>query len=391
MSLVELMVSIFILAIVLLALLTTLVASLGAVQENEAHVRATALANELLERLAAQPWDLLALYVDEAPALTFESEPVVLLPSESPRDTRVPLPSQPVNRDGREYRVDRWITWVDGDGTGADQDYKRLVTELSWEVGGELRSMRVQTLRAPNPEEMIDLAVTFTVLANASAGGAELSLAGSSPHTNVEAIDIQIEVTDPAANATVSYVDRSGTRRDLPTPTGSEVRDLYISAGGSEFPHGPVSFAVTAWTDTSTASNTGTLTFYQPLVVGLPAITHVDGRDPICVDSGGQPLSELRVRVIVEGLTAAAAGGGNVRLTWRNTGSDSDSVLALTPVESTLAGTILEGTIPGPFVPDSVSFTVTAVRDAINDAYDATETTAPVSFPVVTNTEASPC
>lgn len=48
--------------------------------------------------------------------------------------------------DGENYTVKRYVTWVDANGDGMDEDYKRVVTIVEWTTGGTTRNFRASTL-----------------------------------------------------------------------------------------------------------------------------------------------------------------------------------------------------------------------------------------------------
>lgn len=386
-SLIEMVVSIFILSITLLALLSTLITSLRAAQENEARVRATALSNELLERMIAQPWDRLGLYVDEAPDLTLEGQQVVLLPgtrdaSASPPDP-VPRADESVVRDGRDYTVRRWVTWVDD---GGGQDFKRLVVELEWDVRGSARTMRTESLRSPDPDERVSLEVQFSELVNHSTDIDEVAL---DQLANADPIRIGITVTDPDAEVWVRFTDRGGATHEYPSVGSGLTRSWIIGADAALFEHGPATFAVTAETpgpDGETASNVETIKFFQPLVVGSPVVSHADGRAPICVTSDGAPVSPVAVDVAIEGMSWTDAVAPVILLDW----PENDAPLQMEPVDDTPDGGTFRVDVPGTFAPGPLSFTVTATRTASDpNLADEGDNTAAVE--VTESTVEPPC
>jgi Tfp pilus assembly protein PilV len=359
-SLVEVLVTVVLLAVVLAATLSTIVASLRSITENEAHVRATALSNELLERMAAAPWNRLGLYVTEVPATTYDGQSVVLLPVESTRDAVVARPAETLSRDGRQYDVERWITWVDG-GTG--QDYKRLVVELTWEVGlGQERTMRSESYRAPNPNEFVDLTVEIS---SAVRDGSTYDEFGLVPGTfvNAQRLRLDLETNYADATLTVTFTDRGGVLRTLGVPGPGLTRTLYINAGQYAFPNGPVTFAVLAETGAprnEDASNTETMTAFQNLVIGAPALTHSSGRPPICVDASGLPTDPVTLEVAIEGASTADAIAETITVSYGTTS------LPLAPGSPTPDGGTFRVDLPGPFTPGPLDLVLTAAR-AAND------------------------
>ncbi|MFT5563431.1 MAG: type II secretory pathway pseudopilin PulG [Myxococcota bacterium] len=166
-SLIELLVSMTILMIILTALAGTLVVTLSSVNLTEEELAATQLANELAEGIQSGSFDVVALYVDEMnPSLntqasewavrlddagTFEAASIITVVGPvGPREAKYPEPVVNETVGGIDYRMDRYITWVDRDGDGTVET-KRLTSFVSWtdRTGGphELRfdSERVAT------------------------------------------------------------------------------------------------------------------------------------------------------------------------------------------------------------------------------------------------------
>ena len=410
-TLVELLIALFIIGLTFAALLSVVLASFGAIRNNEARVRATALSNELIEELVATPWGSLGLYENEAPATTFtvdgEEEDVVLFPEpEAPedRDDQVPFPVQEgadaIDRDGRSYDVQRWITWVEDEDTGNNQALKRLVVIVSWELGGTPRTMRMESLRAPLPGEMLDLTVEFTEVVNQDAPSNlnEIPLELDDPNDettweNADTISAWIRVGDVAASVEISWIDRQGFEQSIgveETGEGDTERQFLIPEGYSTFNHGPTSLVVTAvGGDGQIATNTAPVHFYQPLVVHTPVVeSHpVGGVIEVC---DGVPVEDIVIDVDVEGMTGTGAFADGVTLQWGTDTDRPDPALGVLSVTRHSWGGEFQFVIDEdvatawPFEDgEQVTFTVTADRVSTSGNFDAAES-APTasSFPV---------
>lgn len=362
-SLVEVLVGIVIIGVTLAAVLSTFVASFAAIQGNEARVGATALSNQLLEDMTTLPWDRLGLYVGEVSSATFGTENLVLIPNQTPRNALVPRATESPSVDDPRYSVRRWITWVNDSG---GQDYKRLTVEVTWDVRGRPQRFRSAALRAPQPDEALSLEVEFTRLRSSSIPNAAVGLRGTSLHTNTEAIIGEIQVSNPSAVVKVTYRDRNDDEREILVPGNTTTRLMpTIAALSREFRNGPVSFVVTAESAPGalrpeTASNVAVVNFYQPVVVGVPVVSHVGGERPLCTPPTGGVSSNVIVTVDIDGITTTEAVLGDVRVNW--TGSGSLGGLQMEAVSDSASGAIFTAELVGPFSDGPVTFTVTARR-----------------------------
>lgn len=211
-TLVEMVVALMVVGFAMMAMASVAVTSLHAIQGSERTTRATAVGSEMLERLVALDYDLLGLYEDETSETTFEGEELVLLPAPTERDERVPTPSETVERDGIEYTIERAITWVDDavdgeDGSDDDgnRDYKRMVVDVSWEIRGEVRTRRVQALRAPEPQDQI-LSVDI------EPGQVHLK---DSNGKNSEKVFVTVFARIPQSSVKLDYLNRSGDLEEI--------------------------------------------------------------------------------------------------------------------------------------------------------------------------------
>ena len=369
-SLIEMVVTIFIIAITFTALLSGLVTSFRAIGGNEAQVAATALGNELLETMHSDPWDELAMRISEAPA-TFEGENVVLVPDVE--DAQVA--SQTIPRGGRQYEVQRWVTWS----SDGDREVKRMTVLLTWQAGNSERSMRAAALRAPDPREVIDLRVEFTELAKAGPSGTtEIGLNTTSE--NEDSIVAVIEVTDPSAVVEIRWTGPDNVPRSrIPAPSNGHERSVLIPITTGNFPNGPMAFVVLASSGTGveaqSASNTKSLNFFYELAVRPLTLTHADAPPLFCVPVGGS-VSEVKVVAPVTGMVGTDAVTGSVVLDWRVNGFLQEPI-PMDFHERTDLGADFEAILPDSFAGGvQLEFMVTATRRLPTEPFHGIETAA---------------
>ncbi len=261
MSLVEMSVALFIIAITLAALGATLLGSLVAVDSNESRVRATALGNELVEDLVGLPWLKAALYTGEAAAAetaspaglglnataTFEGKELVRLADASPRDAQVPLARETnLIRNGKSFDVRRYVLWGDDAGTPAStRDYKNFVVTVTWSERGQLKQVRSEAVRSPTPEE--EQVQSFGMTFSAINPGRDIAISDTGAIQT--ALDFVVTTTLETATAPkLSFPQRSGTASPktivMTNPAGD--KKTWIAAlgvGGAErFANGFVTF-----------------------------------------------------------------------------------------------------------------------------------------------------
>ena len=152
-SLVEMLVAMALLGVVLSASAGFFTTTLVSLQGSEQRTKATALANEELENLRVLPWEDLGFYADDFTAAEPAEAGTVELEAERPASAAAPLPVEQVTRSNTTLLVRRSITWVDNTQTGAATDYKRLVVTVDWDDRGRDRTITVESLRSPNPNE----------------------------------------------------------------------------------------------------------------------------------------------------------------------------------------------------------------------------------------------
>lgn len=152
-SLVEMLVALVMLAVVLSASAGFFTTTLVSLQGAELRTMATALANEELENLRVLGWDDLGFYADDFTVADPAEPGTVEIEAERPASAAAPLPAGEATRSNTTMRIHRSITWVDNSQTSEPTDYKRLVVTVDWDDRGRGRTITVESLRSPNPNE----------------------------------------------------------------------------------------------------------------------------------------------------------------------------------------------------------------------------------------------
>ena len=165
-SLIESMAALILLAIVLIALTSTMVSGYGALRTTKEEQQATGVGNEAMEWARSISFDSLAMREDDptiptdarmtscsAPTgyayafdpdgskTSFSCEPVV----SSATGGAVETHQETVTVDGESFEVSRYVTWVDIDG-GDIKDVKRFTAIVEWSSQGQPRTYHSSTL-----------------------------------------------------------------------------------------------------------------------------------------------------------------------------------------------------------------------------------------------------
>jgi hypothetical protein len=270
-GLIEVMVGMFVISLVLMALASTSMASLRSLTGSERLTRANQVGNEVIEDLGAVRFEHLGLYEDEATATfgavtTFEGEDLVLFPTPATRDDRVPYPEPPpMTRAGTDYAVRTAIVW---DTRGAPDSYKRVIVDLTWTVGTETRTARVERLVAPTPEEQ-PLTVTVTPEV--------IPLTVTSDGKNAESFAIEAVAIEPQSAVKARWIARDGTTKESSlTGDADNLRwQLPFIANTSRFANGGTLFEVvsTSLDGTRQSTTIGRATFLHTLDINSITVT----------------------------------------------------------------------------------------------------------------------
>ena len=354
MTIVELLIALVVVMIVFAGLAATMVASFSSIRNNEARVRAVALGNELVEEMATVPWNQLGMAIKDPDTDPEEfpddgdGELIVWLDGDMNPAVKHPDDQESIERDGRSYEVQRWVTLVEEDDQPA---MKRMVVIVSWEVGGRDSSIRTEGLRAPEPEELFDLEVDVVAWAN-YADNSAMWLHPSGPDSdspdpdkfnlNGEWFTVTASLGIAPASIQLRFTDRAGNERTRPgsdTEGGEKEREWTIAKHDVPFPHGRTTFTVFATgPDGQIASDTATLRFYEDLEIQVPADVTQDGDDvplggDVRVNEDGELCEPLRVEVDVHGMSAGEAvpnaeDEGGLTLEWLD-GDDTPQVTVM--------------------------------------------------------------
>jgi len=157
-TLAELLVAMLIIGIVFAGAASALINLTKASVNNERRVQATALAMELHEAFQAMPWGDAVLYEEEVAALsglaemsedgaTWNDSPIVTIDESCSNAERGCEWLDAVTVDGRDYRVQRVITWAER-AAGSDEAIKRFTTIVRWDVLGRPVKQRLDSERA---------------------------------------------------------------------------------------------------------------------------------------------------------------------------------------------------------------------------------------------------
>jgi prepilin-type N-terminal cleavage/methylation domain-containing protein len=267
-TLVEMLVALFVVALVLMAMASTSIASLSSISQSERVVRSTHLGSEVLEELVATPFEYLGLYQDEAtaefgPTGRFEGDDLVVFPNPTERDDRVPLPREDVTRDGIPYEVSTAIVWDDRG--GASDSYKRLIVDLTWTVRGDTRTSRVESVVAATPEDQpLNVTVAPEVIALDDDG------------RNVDAFELEAVAIEPQSAVKVEWIARDGARPEasMTTDDGGTTWRLPFNALTRRFANGGTLFEVIATSSDGTRETTtiGRATFLQALDIDADSL-----------------------------------------------------------------------------------------------------------------------
>ena len=416
-SIVELLIALVVIMIIFAGLASTIIASFSSIRSTEARVRAVALANELVEEMATIPWNQLGMVEDELDAdflaqftgdeaLEFDGELLVLLGDEA---DVISNHTDSIDRDGIDYDITRWVTWTEEDDR---PELKRMIVFVEWTVGGREFLIRSDGLRAPDPDELLDLEVSVIITSNyVNPAGDPVPSAvplSEDPYENDSAFVITATLGEAPASVELRFRDRGGVLRTGPapdTPEGETVREWTIAKGTYAFRHGRTAFTVFAEGDGGQiASNTATMRFYQDLQVLEPLITqngsvvydNGSAVDAVQVDEEGAICDPLTVVVDVEGMTPAeatpqpiddpddpdATEGG---LTFEGPGMEEPLVMVL--LESTVFGgtftlevedltvaqQLVDDILGDLFPPHTAELTIVADRVAVEDFDDVDE------------------
>lgn len=408
-SLIEVLVAVMLLGLIMGALARTLTSSMFGVQEQQFQVRATALAQELLEEAAGIPWKDLGLCESETIALhpTGEythddgtTEPLVLIPDTS--GLCAPTPSTPVRasatfvRDGISYAARTIVSWSDEDGVGSTDDLKHILVDVNWETRSGARSTRSETYLAPDAVEAVIVTEvihaagqTYTYLnPDTLLTMTDVTLRASAvrPQSLIEVRWRRSDGTYITPKAAMDDVHSNGLVWEELIPNGSPDFDVNRLANGETL------FEFTATDAENNASK------FESFDRGL-FLLHPDGLEAsllgppaISVDAQGALCASVTLRIAIRGFL----GSDIVTATWAE-GFPQTELIAVPdndPMGATFEATYDSGTISPPtegtakFVPVTVKGTRIADNEPLDHVDENVEDSTQVDHPgVVFNVE----
>ncbi len=247
-SLVEVLVSIVLMGLVLAALGSTLFGSMASARQNEGLTKATALANERIEKLRNMPWGNLL-------------------------QSSFPAPES-VSRERRLYTVTTTVT----PDPAAPGNFKRYTVDLQWQENNRTQTLRLAGQRARRATERNDppppppnsfRVVVFNVNPDPvllDTTGKTLPGTFDPPLPGNPAMLIEVELSEAAAANSVVV------KWPIPSPTQTlTLTEVAGSAGrkwsgtvpsGQTYPAGWMTFQVTATKSGTSTTITGTTAAY---------------------------------------------------------------------------------------------------------------------------------
>jgi prepilin-type N-terminal cleavage/methylation domain-containing protein len=368
-TLVELMLAMFLLSIILAATAGSLITFSRASVDNEHRVKATGVVTRLHEELQSRPWDDAVLYEDEIAPLsaigvdtataTFEGEDLVTIPGPgcdvTDPDCRietVPLASETIDVDGRDYEVLRAITWTEPDGV-QPESVKRFTTVVRWQSLGRTLEERLDSTRAPVPGEV---PVTATPSVQFLIAPQDVPLTLNS--RNAGPISLTVDFTG------IGYI--SGAKvlfRHAGLAAGDPATELTLAREGAtdrftgtipanayEWAEGSQTFTAVGQEGVNQVSTTAAVTFLPPGFIPDPTIAPVITQSTassatITVGRHGSVDNRLCDTVTVEARIDGLGPGSTVTATYKPAGSASISMSPIsTPISDTSA--VFRATFP---------------------------------------------
>lgn len=346
-SLVEMLVAVMLLGIIMAALARSLTGSMFSVQEQQAQVRATALAQEVLEQAAGLAWKDLGLCETDATGLhptgtyTYASgtEPLVLIPDSSSLCTPIadaPIRAAfPYSRDGITYTATTVVSWSDEDGVGSPEDLKHVFVEVDWMSRGAQRTTVAETYLAPNALE----AVLSTEVVHAP-GQTYTYLDAGTGLTKTD-VTLRVVAIRPQSGVTVRWRDADGnylTPQPMTAMTSDGlVWELVIQNGSPEFAVNRLANGETLFEFTATDADNGSTfeAFDRGLFLLDPAGIEASLVAPasVAVDAQGVLCAPVTLTVSVRGFLSSDI----VSATWSEGFSAAN--LVSVPDDDTLSAT----------------------------------------------------
>ncbi|MEX2618640.1 MAG: prepilin-type N-terminal cleavage/methylation domain-containing protein [Egibacteraceae bacterium] len=329
-SLVEMLVAFVILGVVMSASASFFTTALVSVQNAESRTKATALANEELENLRVLAFDEVGFYDDDFDGAI--PPDTVLLASQRPVDARAPLPEETLDASGLTVTVRRSIVWIDNTQTSAAQDYKQLRVALDWSDRGQARSVSVDSLRSPTPDEAPGSDFVLSLLGVAPEL-VYINSDGTLDTTLNDSLALTALTSAEADFVAARYVQRGVTdvtERSLVSSDHLNWSGTVTAADGHTFPNGDVLFTFVA----TRASPYEQEVIGSTLVRFLQPLAVVSVTSTVCVTSLVDPVD---IDTEIDGLVDE----DTVTVTYESGTVNAQQTTA------TAGGSLLTATIPG--------------------------------------------
>jgi prepilin-type N-terminal cleavage/methylation domain-containing protein len=361
-TLIELMLSMFLLSIILAATAGSLITFSRASVDNEHRVKATGVVTRLHEELQSRPWDDAVLYEDEIGPLaaigvdtataTFEGEDLVTISGPgcdvTDPDCRietVPLASETVDVDGRDYEVLRVITWTEPDGV-APEAVKRFTTIVRWQSLGRTLEERLDSTRAPVPGEVpvaVSPSVQFLIAPQ------DVPLTASSRNAGPISLTVDFTGMGYISGAKVRYRHAGLAEGDpsveltLAREGATERFTGTIAADAHQWVEGTQTFEAIGQAGVNEVGTNAAVTFLPPGFIPDPTVAPVITESTassasITVGRQGSVDNRLCATVTVEARIDGLGPGSTVLATYKPAGSASISMSPVsTPISNTSA------------------------------------------------------
>lgn len=390
-SLVEMLVAIFVLAIVMGAMANALTSALFSSQGQERHVQATAQLQQSIEQANGVAWEDAGLCESAAVAhfggSTYThadgtTEAIVVLDDNDETCTGTPLlvPERVVTRQGVDYTVETVLSWTDDpldDVSGVDpnspQDLKHVLITVAWEHRGSPVSVRNETFLAPNAlEQPIRTQVEHT-------GGSSFTYLTAADNLTVTDVYLRAFTVVPQSAVTVEWARIDGSsvgQQSMENVNGRGTEWRFLIPNGSpEFTINKLANGETLFRFTATDAATGT------------AATVLD-RGLFLIEQSGHTVSGTTVPASIRLVTGVACSftvsvnvqgalsSDLVSVTWTN--GPTETALTVTAVNENGASFAHTFTGVTDFVPGTTDLTVSATRVADNHTAALTAVGLPV-------------
>jgi prepilin-type N-terminal cleavage/methylation domain-containing protein len=357
-TLIEMMVSMFLLAIILAAAAGSLISFSRASADNERRVQATAMTTRLHEELQSRPWVDAVLFEDELASLSsigvdasagsFEGQDLVTIEGsgcavgdDDCRGEVIPRASQTITVDGRDYEVLRVISWIEPEGAAAEE-VKRFTTVVRWESLGRTLEERLDSTRAPTPGE--DPAVTppgvqFIVAPQ------EVALTETGRNVDPISFDVDFEGLGVITGAKVLF-RHAGLASTVPPAELALTRDGtsqrftgLLPAEAHTWSAGALTFQVVGNPGVNQISASAAVTFVLPEDAstnpGQPVVTQVTALPgSTVVGRHSNTFPRLCNEVVVEARVDGLGTGATVTASYK---PDSSSSVTMSPVSTPIS------------------------------------------------------